>query len=205
MTGFFKVFQISMLLAFLTLFLGRTISLRAKHGVTVFALVSGKHGLKRCIELSFFILLPLWMCALCLRVFAPSLMEWDAPILVSLPLQLLGTVLIAGGFMVFIWALISFGRSWRIGIDTNDSGSLVTTGAFAYSRNPVFIFIDLYFVGSALIDMTPLLIVFVIAVAAGMHYQILQEEGFLQAKFGVAYRSYKDKTGRYFTMRRRAP
>ena len=110
MTVFFKGFQISMLLAFLALFLGRTIWLRAKHGVRVFTLVSGKQGLNRCIELSFFILLPLWMCALCLRVFAPSLMEWDAPILVSLPLGLLGIVLIVGGFILFIWALISFGR-----------------------------------------------------------------------------------------------
>lgn len=202
MTGFFKAFQISMLLAFLTLFLGRTISLRAKHGVKVFTLGSGKRGLSRCIELSFSILLPLWMCALCLRVFAPSFIEWDAPILVFLPLQLLGTMLIVGGFILFIWALISFGRSWRIGIDTKNSGSLVTTGAFAYSRNPIFVFIDLYFVGSALLDMTPLLIAFAMAVVAGTHYQILQEEGFLQARYGEEYRSYRARTARYFTMRR---
>jgi protein-S-isoprenylcysteine O-methyltransferase Ste14 len=194
-----------MLLLFLTLFLGRTISLRAKHGVKVFTLVSGKHGLSRCIELSFFILLPLWMCALCLRVFTPSLLAWDAPFLVSPTLRLIGSVLIVCGFSLFIWSLISFGRSWRIGIDTKNSGPLVTTGAFAYSRNPIFVFIDLYFVGSALIDMTPLLIAFAMAVAAGMHYQILQEEGFLQARYGEEYRSYRARTSRYFTMRRWVP
>ena len=52
-------------------------------------------------------------------------------------LKVLGCVLITGGLIVFILSLISFGRSWRIGIDTEHAGVLVTSGIFSITRNPI--------------------------------------------------------------------
>jgi protein-S-isoprenylcysteine O-methyltransferase Ste14 len=54
------------------------------------------------------------------------------------------------GLIIFLLALISFGKSRRVGIDKEKSNELITKGIFKYSRNPIFIFMDIYFVGIAL-------------------------------------------------------
>ena len=55
-----------------------------------------------------------------------------------------GAWFVVAGVLILILALLSFGNSWRIGIDTRTPGQLVTTGIFAFSRNPIFVFMDLY-------------------------------------------------------------
>ncbi|WP_197722744.1 methyltransferase family protein [Ureibacillus thermosphaericus] len=49
-----------------------------------------------------------------------------------------GVVLCTLGIMLFLWSLISFGKSFRIGIDEEKPGELITKGAFAISRNPIY-------------------------------------------------------------------
>jgi protein-S-isoprenylcysteine O-methyltransferase Ste14 len=93
--------------------------------------------------------------------------------------------------------LISFGKSWRIGIDENNSNELITNGMFKYSRNPIFLFMDMYFVGIMLIYPNVVFILLAIGVIAGVHLQILREEEFLLKKFGEKYIEYKNKTRRY--------
>jgi protein-S-isoprenylcysteine O-methyltransferase Ste14 len=94
-------------------------------------------------------------------------------------------------------ALISFGKSWRIGIDENNSNELVTTGMFKYSRNPIFLFMDLYFTGIMLIYPNIVFIIIAVCTFIGIHLQILREERFLLKKFGEKYSEYKKQTRRY--------
>ena len=42
-----------------------------------------------------------------------------------------------GGLLVMLASLISFGRSFRVGIDVDRPDQLVTRGVFAWSRNPI--------------------------------------------------------------------
>jgi Phospholipid methyltransferase len=42
------------------------------------------------------------------------------------------------GLSFLVWSLISFGRNFRLGIDTDHPDKLVTTGIFAFSRNPIY-------------------------------------------------------------------
>ena len=42
------------------------------------------------------------------------------------------------GLIFSFYSLVSFGKSFRVGIDEEHPGSLVTTGAFAISRNPIY-------------------------------------------------------------------
>ena len=98
-----------------------------------------------------------------------------------------------------MWALISFGNSWRIGIDEKRAGSLVTNGIFIFSWNPIFAFIDLYFLGTFLLNGGPVFLVFVIVTMLALHYQISQEEKFLLKKYGQAYERYCRRVGRYAT------
>jgi len=76
---------------------------------------------------------------------------------------------------------------------------LVTTGMFALSRNPIFVFLDLYAFGTFLINERLGFLLSALVLAAGIHYQILQEESFLRSTYGKAYHDYCRRTGRYFS------
>jgi protein-S-isoprenylcysteine O-methyltransferase Ste14 len=127
--------------------------------------------------------------------------SFHAQLIESTPARVAGAVMISVGFIIFVWALLSFGNSWRVGIDTRAPGDLVTGGAFALSRNPIFVFVDLYFAGVFLINGTLLFLVFAVLVIAGLHYQVLQEEKFLTGRYGQFYREYCVRTKRYFGVR----
>jgi protein-S-isoprenylcysteine O-methyltransferase Ste14 len=111
--------------------------------------------------------------------------------------QTAGAALIAMGLFLFVLALASFGASWRVGIDEEHPGGLVTGGIFHFTRNPIFVFLDAYFVGTFLINGT---LFFLLAALLGVtliHYQILQEERFLEGRYGDPYREYKRTAPRY--------
>lgn len=201
MRSFFEYFQLAGLVFFVAVFMGRTLYLRVKKQVNPFTLGVKKDGLQRIVELSFFVGLTLWAVEVLLyalptqdHIFPEFL---HVQLIDALPFRILGVILELIGFFLFVWALISFGESWRVGIDTETQGELVTTGAFAISRNPIFVFLDLYFLGTFLINGTLLFLLFAIAVAAGLHYQIVQEEKFLAETYGQAYKTYRARTRRY--------
>jgi protein-S-isoprenylcysteine O-methyltransferase Ste14 len=110
----------------------------------------------------------------------------------------IGACLVLVGSVLFIWALASFGTSWRVGIDKRSPRALVTTGLFAFSRNPIFVFVDLYFVGTFLLNGTIIFLMAAVLVVVGLHVQILQEEQFLRAQYGQAYREYCARAPRYW-------
>ncbi|MDR0389533.1 MAG: isoprenylcysteine carboxylmethyltransferase family protein [Spirochaetaceae bacterium] len=111
--------------------------------------------------------------------------------------KIMGIVLCYIGLIIFFLALISFGKSWRIGIDENNSNDLITDGMFKYSRNPVFLFMDIYFIGIMLIYPNIVFTLLAIGTIIGIHLQIIREEDFLLKKFGDKYIEYKNKTRRY--------
>lgn len=200
MNKFLDIFQLANLAFFLAVFIGRTVYLWFRRGVNPFALGAGKKGLPRFLELLLFPWLVLWMLALVLSAlqipFFPAL--WNPAWLDLFPAKVLGVLVILAGDALFVWALLSFGDSWRIGIDEKTAGALVTKGIFAFSRNPIFAFIDLYFVGTFLINGKLVFLAFTVLTAIALHYQILQEEKFLSGWYGRAYRDYCTRAGRYF-------
>jgi protein-S-isoprenylcysteine O-methyltransferase Ste14 len=202
--NFFDIFQLFALAFFLAIFLGRTLLLWFRQGINPFALGAGKKGLHRFFELALFPWLVLWMLAILISALHPSFWPvtegWNPPLLNRPIAKIAGVLLITSGDFVFVWALISFGNSWRVGIDERKAGSLVTDGVFAFSRNPIFVFLDLYFIGTFLVNGTLVFLIFAIVTAPGIHYQILQEEKFLFSKYGQAYREYCSKTSRYVSL-----
>ena len=87
--------------------------------------------------------------------------------------------------------------SWRAGIQDRDKTELITSGIYAYSRNPAFLGFDLMYLGTFLLLgnwLTGLCSAFAILT---LHLQILQEERFLEAAFGEPYRRYRTQTARY--------
>jgi protein-S-isoprenylcysteine O-methyltransferase Ste14 len=202
---YFDIFQIAELAFFLIVLLGRSLLLWRKRGINPFSIGAGKRGLPRLLEL---ILIP-WLVAWMLEIlssavhlpFQPIPAAWNPLLLDSLPLKMVGVLMILFGDFVFVWALLSFGNSWRIGIDESHAGELVTEGVFVLTRNPIFVFIDIYFIGTFLVSGTLIFLLFAAVTTIGMHFQILQEEKFLFGKYGQAYQDYRSRTGRYFSLK----
>ncbi|MCL2137722.1 MAG: isoprenylcysteine carboxylmethyltransferase family protein [Coriobacteriia bacterium] len=94
-------------------------------------------------------------------------------------------------------SLVSFGRSFRVGIDELNPDKLVTTGMFAFSRNPIYVCFDLFFAGQFLIHRNIIITVAVIGFALVIHRQILREERFLEGFYGEDYEQYRQKVRRY--------
>jgi len=94
-------------------------------------------------------------------------------------------------------ALVSFGSSFRVGIDEENPDKLVTTGIFAYTRNPIYVSFDMFFAGQFLIHRNIIIAVAVVGFAFIIHRQIRREENFLTSHYGTEYDEYRKKVRRY--------
>jgi protein-S-isoprenylcysteine O-methyltransferase Ste14 len=116
------------------------------------------------------------------------------------PLRCFGLALAWVGDVLFILAMWTMRDSWRAGIPETDQTELVAGGIYRLSRNPAFLGFDLTYIGLYLaFDNVILLVASLFAIMA-LHLQILEEEKFLEARFGEKYLEYKKKTGRYFIL-----
>jgi protein-S-isoprenylcysteine O-methyltransferase Ste14 len=205
MAAIFGSFQIASLTVFLALLIGRTVYLKQKSGINVFTIAKGKRGLPWLIEVLFVPFMLAWMAEVMLvssrirfRLFPAP---FDLKLIDSTVFQTVGVVFLVAAVGLFMAALIAFGNSWRVGIDEDRPGELVRSGIFALSRNPIYVCLDLYFLGTFLVNGTVIFLLFAVVVAAGTHYQILLEERFLRTRYGQAYADYCRTTGRYFGRR----
>ena len=108
-----------------------------------------------------------------------------------------GLVLCAAAIAGFVLTLISFGDSFRVGIDESSPDKLITDGMFALSRNPIYVCFLMFFVGLFLIHRNIVIAVAVILFALAIHRQVLREEKFLLSHYGAEYEAYCKKVRRY--------
>ena len=113
-------------------------------------------------------------------------------------IQWIGVFFCLAGLLLVLWSLVSFGRSFRVGIDTEHPDKLITSGAFAYSRNPIYVAFALILLGQFLIFPNWLLLVYLFAGIWLFHRQILREEEYLKKHYGKEYREYSNRVRRYF-------
>jgi protein-S-isoprenylcysteine O-methyltransferase Ste14 len=102
-----------------------------------------------------------------------------------------------GGALLMFVAQLQMGVSWRIGIDPNARTPLVTHGWYRWSRNPIYLFIIVTFVGFAVL--VPNVATWIVAIGTiiGMRAQALCEERWLVATFGDEWREYARNVGRF--------
>ncbi|MBZ2162763.1 methyltransferase family protein [Alteromonas stellipolaris] len=83
-------------------------------------------------------------------------------------------------------------------IKTDRVVSLVTSGVYQYSRNPMYVGMLLCLVGIGLYTSNPLNILFIVLFVWYMNkYQITPEEAFLTDKFGASYTEYMKTVRRW--------
>lgn len=101
------------------------------------------------------------------------------------------------GLLLLLWSLISFGQSFRVGIDIEHPDKLITNGVFAFSRNPIYVAFASILLGQFLIFPNWILLVYLGAGIWLFHRQVLREEDYLKQHYGSEYLEYCKRVRRY--------
>jgi protein-S-isoprenylcysteine O-methyltransferase Ste14 len=198
---FLGEFQLLALTVFLILVIRRTVHLLIRRKVNPITLGLVRKGKTGLMEVLLFAGVNLWVVAviLCALSLEHPPFAWVCSVRLAdaVPAKLLGATMIICAFVIFVLALSALGNSWRLGIDEKHPGLLVTTGVYSYSRNPIYLFFDLYFLGTFFLNGSLFFLIMAVFVALNLHYQILQEERFLSTAHGATYEAYCARTARY--------
>lgn len=108
-----------------------------------------------------------------------------------------GLMLTVSGAGLALWAQLHMGRSWRIGAAEGESGAIVDSGPFAFSRNPAFVGQALLFTGLFLVRPGPAELVLAVVVLVAIALQVRIEEGVLRRDLGAPYLAYQRRVSRW--------
>lgn len=111
--------------------------------------------------------------------------------------SLAGVLFCLAGLSSLFLSLVSFGKSFRVGIDQDNPDRLVTTGLFAFTRNPIYVAFALILLGQFLLFSNWILLVYMVATIWLFHRQVLREEEYLRKHYGQQYSEYCDRVRRY--------
>jgi protein-S-isoprenylcysteine O-methyltransferase Ste14 len=141
----------------------------------------------------------LFVCAAVTAVLLGRLRPLDWPGLDNLPARTIGYGLGSAGLALALWGLVTLRRAGTTVLPTRRTDRLVTDGAFAFRRNPIYMGEVLVFLAAAEVThniwfalLTPVLALALYVLA------IRPEERHLEARFGQAYLDYKERTRRWF-------
>lgn len=109
----------------------------------------------------------------------------------------IGISLCVAGLALLLWSLVSFGQSFRVGIDTTTPDKLITTGALAISRNPIYVAFAGILIGLFLTFPNWILLAYLIAGAWLFNRQVLREETYMKVHYGPSYEEYCSQVRRY--------
>ena len=107
--------------------------------------------------------------------------------------DLIGLALIAAGVGLAIWSV------WEAGeIDIESPDSLLVSGPYSFSRNPMYIGWTLIYLGVAFVVNSVWITAMLVPVAAFTHFfDVRREERVLGEQFGDDYLEYQTRVRRY--------
>lgn len=107
----------------------------------------------------------------------------------------IGLTLLSFGWIVL--AQFQMSKSWRIGINQEEKTTLVSTGVFGYSRNPIFLGVIITYFGSFLIMPNALSFAIMLITYFILQIQVRLEEEYLLRIHDKDYEQYKSKVRRW--------
>ena len=138
----------------------------------------------------------LYLAALVLGMLMNWAFPWPLP--GGIVVRLIGVVVVALGIWV---AWVARGEFDRAGTNVNPihpATTIVTSGPFRWSRNPMYVAMAVAWIGLALATRTGWFLFLLPLLLAVMHWGvILREERYLERKFGALYTEYKQRVRRY--------
>jgi protein-S-isoprenylcysteine O-methyltransferase Ste14 len=110
----------------------------------------------------------------------------------------LGALLLALGFALRLWATAHFYTHKLRVISLEPQESLITSGPYHYSRNPLYLGGNVFcFFGAALLFGSPTAVVLTIVHLPFLDLFIRREEKQLEQKFGAEFVAYKKQVRRW--------
>lgn len=99
---------------------------------------------------------------------------------------------------LFDWSSRTMGRNWALVARTRGDASLVTSGPFAYVRNPIYVALGLFMVAMAIAyGHTASLVIAFPLYCLATWLRVSTEEKVLRAEFGKAYDDYAARVKRF--------
>lgn len=112
-------------------------------------------------------------------------------------LRILAWACLAVALAWTLCAQFQMGQSWRIGIDKQVKTPLVTSGLFAWSRNPIFLAMRVCLAALALLQPNVITLALLLMGDLVMQFQVRLEEAFLREQHGAAYDAYRARVRRW--------
>lgn len=167
-------------------------------GINPFRFATGDHAAHDYIGRTMKVFIALLVAVVFLYSFFPAEYQYLVPVgyLDNEAVKTAGLVLVHVSLTGIIIAQRQMKQSWRIGIDYAHKTQLVTSGLFAVSRNPIYLFLLAGLAGLFLL--LPNTITFAVLFAAYLvlHIVMRLEEDFLYRQHGAAYAAYRQKVKR---------
>lgn len=119
-------------------------------------------------------------------------------ILTAVWIQVTGIAVAMIGIAATVYAQLEMGDSWRIGVDEQETTTLVHTGVFGRVRNPIYTAMFTFGLGIALLTPNLVACVGFVLLVTTIELQVRRvEEPYLLRRHGDAYRAYTASVGRF--------
>ena len=116
----------------------------------------------------------------------------------AIAVRSLGAIMLCIGAAGVAWMVITMKRAHTPIHTAKATTTLVETGPFRHTRNPMYLFGSIAYTGVALLIVSPWSLALLPLVVIATHYGVvLREESYLERKFGGAYRAYKQRVPRW--------
>jgi protein-S-isoprenylcysteine O-methyltransferase Ste14 len=134
-----------------------------------------------------------------------QLFQWMELFRLPFPLALraVAGVFTIGSLLGIVWVHIALGRQFSDKLELRESHALVTTGPYRWVRHPLYSFLFLFFIASAVLSSHALIAACSALLIANIYVRIGKEEAMLQQHFGRDFDAYAQKTPRLIPSFRR--
>ena len=126
--------------------------------------------------------------------------KWSIPIHFVVPniLRNIGFSFVIIGFLLGVGAFLEFRKAHTTILPHGSVSSIVTSGVYRFSRNPIYLGFLLMVIGLPLNSGTYWSILIALLFIASMNRLVIErEEAYLEKKFGDVYTSYKSRVRRW--------
>ena len=123
---------------------------------------------------------------------------WSLSLGFPLQLTIVGLMLLAVSLLLIVWASREFRRAETAVPHKIGASTLVTTGPYRYSRNPMYVSLTLLQIGLGLIMNSAWVLLALIPVLIIMNRGVIaREESYMTSQFGQRYLDYKTAVRRW--------
>lgn len=109
-----------------------------------------------------------------------------------------GWILIIAGIALLIWAQVTFLRHGTTVIPNRPASTMVTSGPYAHTRNPMYVSLTTLYLGLSLLTgmLWPIIILPVVLILLTV-LVIRREERYLDSAFGADYAEFRKRVRRW--------